>query len=297
MLFTAQEGAKLSLISLQIRPSDCDDFGHVNNAIYVSYFQQALAECEALHLYKEAWRPEGEYRWVPERFNLEYRRPAMYGDLLEGNLWLAKPHSTHPVFGFEICSRSPSTGADASVAVFRARGVWCLKHRESGRYKEIAPDRFAELSGKQGGLPREFHTPAASIETRRYSWDHCIELREVAPDKLVHPQALYQWLEESLFDASAQAGWPLERWFASGFFTLQTRHDSEIFTLPRRGENIRITSRIVEVRRLGGTWLQEVHRTADDQLIARDYSTGVFLNLDGRPAAPPAEILNDIQFG
>ncbi len=196
----------MALISLQIRPSDCDDYGHVNNAIYVSYFQQALAECQTFHIYKEDWRPEGEHYWVPDRLNLEYRRPAIYGDILEGNLWLVKPHSTHPAFGFEICSHSFPSGENASVAIFRARGVWSLKHRKSSRSKEIPSDLLAELPQVAGGLPHDFHAPTPSFEARRYSWDHCVELREVALNGYVHPQALYQWLEESLFDASDQAG-------------------------------------------------------------------------------------------
>jgi len=66
---------------------------------------------------------------------------------------------------------------------------------------------------------------------------------------------------------------------------------------PAPNDTVRITSRLIDARRLGGTWLIEVQNLADGQLLARDYSTGVHLNLEGRPAAPPAQIIQDIQFG
>jgi acyl-CoA thioesterase FadM len=156
---------------------------------------------------------------------------------------------------------------------------------------------LAGLLDPAGILPHNFHLPETSSEPKQYLWEHTSELREIDATRHIHLQVLYQWLEDSLMDAIDQAGWPLSRWLAAGYFTLQTRHDSEILELPGLGDSVSITSRLVDMHRLGGTWLQEVQRSVDGQLLAKDYSTGVFLNLNGRPASPPSEIFEAIQFG
>jgi acyl-CoA thioesterase FadM len=285
-----------SAIPLQIRPCDCDSYGHVNNAVYVSYFQQALAECLANLGHGADWQRDGECWWGPQSLNLEYRRPALFGDKLQGCLWLAAPHRTHPDFGFEVYLQAETPEADAPT-VFRAAGVWCRKQRNGGHAQEIADDTLAALPQAPGTLPRDFHPPAIPPDVRAYHWEHCVGIHEVGAAGHVHPQALYQWLEESIFDACEQAGWPLSRWLAAGIVTYQTRHDTEIHLLPTGDDVVRITSRLVEVRHLGGTWLQEVQRATDGRLFARDYSTGIHVNLEGRPASPPPQIIDDIQHG
>jgi acyl-CoA thioesterase FadM len=281
---------------IQIRPSDCDSYGHVNNAIYVSYFQQALADGLTRRGCGNDWRTEGEYRWEPQTLHLEYRRPATYGENLEARLWLAQPDRIHPGFGFDLRS-NPAAGGDPAPVVFRALGIWTRKQRKNDALCEINREVLEDFSSESGALPRGFEAPAAIASAREYRRERIVELGEVDPTGFVHPQALFQWFEESIHDASAQAGWPLARWLAAGVFTLQTRHDAEIFTLPRGGDTVQIASRLIDARRLGGTWLIEVHRSSNHQLLARDFSTGVHLNLEGRPTAPPAQIIQDIQNG
>ena len=282
---------------IQIRPSDCDSYGHVNNAVYVSYFQQALADELTRRGCGADWRSNGEYRWEPQTVILEYRRPAAYGDPLTARLWLAQPDRIHPVFGFDIRPILAGAGDDTAPALFRGMGIWGRKHRKDDLPSEIRGELLADFPTDAGGLPRGFETPATIPPSREFHREHAVELKEVDPTGRVHPQALFEWFEESIHEASAQAGWPLARWLAAGVFTLQTRHHTEILDLPTTNDVLQLTSRLIDVRRLGGTWLIEVHRASDNRLLARDYSTGVHLNLEGRPTAPPEQIIHDIQNG
>jgi len=63
---------------------------------------------------------------------------------------------------------------------------------------------------------------------------------------------------------------------------------------PRR---IEIVSRLIEIRRVRGTWLHEVYRVATNTLILRDYSTGAFLDWEGDVRAGPAEMLEALTHG
>ena len=119
---------------------------------------------------------------------------------------------------------------------------------------------------------------------------------EVGPDGYVHPQAIYQWIEEGIFSASAQAGWPIQRWQEVGFVVFTIRHDTTFEALPKLGDQITIINRVIDVRRLKGTWLNEIRRESDNALLARNYTTGVFLDLEGHPSTPPEGMMEAIQF-
>ncbi|MGA2111798.1 MAG: acyl-CoA thioesterase [Anaerolineales bacterium] len=286
----------MSLVHLQIRPSDCDIYGHVNNAVYASYFEQTLAQHLAALGFSDDWQPDSPCFWAPQSLTLEYRQAATYGDPLEGRVWLAKLDGVRPAFGFDILrpARFPDHPA---LALFRAVGSWARYFKNSGEPQEIPTALLARFPNDEGSLPRERRPVSPSSDVRKYSFDHRVQRSEAAPSGHLHLQAFYRLLEESLSNSCEQAGWPVERWLAAGFFTVQTRHDSQILSLPKAGETVRMTSQLVESRRLGGTWQLEMQRGADGQVLARDYSTGVHLNLEGHPASPPVQILKDIQFG
>jgi YbgC/YbaW family acyl-CoA thioester hydrolase len=289
-------GLGMFSLRLQVRPSDCDSYGHVNNAVYMSFFEQALAECLSSMGYGLDWRPQGEYSWQARSLTLEYRQAAAYGDALEGNLWSAKPDPVHPAFGFEVVRRT-SSSTDVTLPLFRALGAWSRNCRATDESQQIPAELMTSLPRDRGILPRDPRKAPDPSQAKRYFLDHRVERNEVDPTGHIHLQALFRMLEESLSSACDQAGWPVERWLAAGFFTVQTRHDCQILSLPKAGEDVRIMSQLVEVRRLGGTWLIEAQDPTDGRLLARDYSTGIHLNLEGRPASPPSRILENIQFG
>jgi acyl-CoA thioesterase FadM len=282
---------------LQVRPNECDRFGHVNNAVYASYLQFALAQELTRLGYAQDWGRDGGYFWMPRSLTIEYRQAAKFGDELGARLWLDRPDARYPSFGFEIERRGDGPGSGRPASIVRARSAWQRLLRGTGEPASLPQSVLAGLPAKAGRLPRGFQLPPDSPGPKRYAWDHTVMRAEVGPSDHAHPQALYQWLEEAIFDACDQSGWTLERRIATGYLVFQTRHDTEFVALPQVGDPVRVTSWLVDVRRLRGTWLQEVRKLPGRDPLVRDYSTGVFLDLEGRPAAPPKAMMEEIQFG
>ena len=64
---------------LPVRFRDCDAMGHVNHAVYLTYFEQCRLTC---------WRdrtgePSPHTRVIIARAECDYRAPAVFGDELE----------------------------------------------------------------------------------------------------------------------------------------------------------------------------------------------------------------------
>jgi len=72
---------------LDVRFRDCDPMGHVNNAVYLTYLEQAR-----LHLWQERWhvdpRQPGE-GIILARAEIDFKSPAVYGEKLEVRLSVA----------------------------------------------------------------------------------------------------------------------------------------------------------------------------------------------------------------
>ena len=284
------------MVPLQVRPGDCDSFGHVNNAVYVGYVQQAIACTLAGVGLAADWQPGGDHSWQVRSLSADYRYATCFGEPLAAHLWLENADPLQPVFGCEIRSADTDLAGVEQVKV-RTRSAWVRLARAGGEPTPVPADVLVALPTQAGVAPKPFTAPSDPPNVRSYGWQRHSMRSESDPFGHVHLPAIYHWLEEAIFDASAQAGWPMERWQAEGYFVLQARHDTLFVDHPRFDENTRITSRLIDIRRLRGTWCVELRRHPSNDLLVRDYSTGVFLDLAGRPASLPARIGREIQFG
>lgn len=105
---------------VEVRFADCDPLGHVNNAVYLSYLEQAR-----FGLWRKLWGFNGETALtaargaglILARVECDYRRPSTYGDLLDVRLGLASIGRTSFTYDYAIA------GAGGGPLVAEARTV------------------------------------------------------------------------------------------------------------------------------------------------------------------------------
>lgn len=68
--------------TIKIRGYHLDVYGHVNNARYLEFLEDARWEYLLNHLDLAAWR-EQSLMWVVVNVNINYRRPAALGEVVE----------------------------------------------------------------------------------------------------------------------------------------------------------------------------------------------------------------------
>lgn len=73
---------------LRVRYHEMDALGHVNNAVYQHYLEQAAIEhSEYLGLNLDRYRELGGW-FIMRRVEIDYLRPAIAGDILEVTTWV-----------------------------------------------------------------------------------------------------------------------------------------------------------------------------------------------------------------
>jgi acyl-CoA thioester hydrolase len=87
---------------LRVRHYEMDALGHVNNAVYQNYLEQAAIEhSEHLGLSLDVYRELGGV-FVMRRVEIDYLRPAVAGDTLEVATWLQEMRGTRALRHYEI---------------------------------------------------------------------------------------------------------------------------------------------------------------------------------------------------
>ena len=100
-------------LKLDVRFRDCDALGHVNNAVYLTYLEQARLQC-----WRAMWGFGGEAgSTVPgvimARAEIDYRAQARYGQTLEVRISLAAIGRTSFTYDYEIVDEQDRMVASA----------------------------------------------------------------------------------------------------------------------------------------------------------------------------------------
>jgi acyl-CoA thioester hydrolase len=123
---------------LRVRNYEMDMLGHVNNAVYLHYLEQAAWEhSEYLGVDLARYNDIGGV-FILRRMEIDYLRPAVGGDLLEVTTWADVMHGPRAVRKYEIVH------ASTGQLLVRATAVWAWVERATGRPRAI-PSMLLDL--------------------------------------------------------------------------------------------------------------------------------------------------------
>ncbi len=243
-------------VSLRARWDDCDGLGHVNNSAYAALLRDATE----LALGERALGRLASLR-------IAYRVPVAAGSRVE------------------VALETTSVGDELRRVDYAIRGGGAL-HAEASIEWCLAPSchpsGLPPLDGDLGGKP--------------FRWRELVRTYEVGPDGDVRASAILQWLEHAVFRAALRVGWDAARIAAADVVTLQIGHHLVRDVVAGAGDEVVVTSRLVEMRRASGTWHHEVRRV-DGSLVAADRSRGAFIDGAGRIRAAPRELIDALLGG
>ncbi len=144
-------------------------------------------------------------------------------------------------------------------------------------------DKLEELGVRLDG-------PRPTPDAHRYTNRRRVQFQELDLVQHVNHAVYLQWAGQACFDALLAAGHPLER-------MLQTGHEIQYFAAALDNENIEIVSWIGEVGETGVAWTHEISNADTRKLLARDYSSVIFLNAEHQPASASPQLIEDLLRG
>ena len=113
------------------RAGDIDQLGHVNNAVYVSWVQDAGTE----HWFAQATDAmKATHHWVCLRHEIDYRAPVLAGGTVEVRTWLGAVRG--PRFDRHVDIRHPG----ATKFSCRAVTTWLMVETATGRPRRVGDD-------------------------------------------------------------------------------------------------------------------------------------------------------------
>jgi len=110
---------------LDVRFRDCDPMGHVNNAVYLTYLEQArFAHWRAVWGHNFEGLPDGTPGVILARAEIDYRIPARYGDVLEVRIGLERIGRTSFTYVYDVVDQREQIVANArTVQVMYDYGI------------------------------------------------------------------------------------------------------------------------------------------------------------------------------
>jgi acyl-CoA thioester hydrolase len=124
-------------IPITVQPGDIDELGHVNNAVYLRWVQDA-----ATAHWRHGATPEQQaaIAWVVVRHEIDYRHAALLGDALTARTWVGAASRRT----FER-NTAITRDRDGRLLV-RARTLWVPIDFATGRVLRVGEDVRARFS-------------------------------------------------------------------------------------------------------------------------------------------------------
>jgi acyl-CoA thioester hydrolase len=126
-----------------VRFKDIDAMGHVNNAVYATYFEEARAAFarQVLGLTRL-----DAFDFVVARLEIDFRRPLLYGEDLEAALWVGRMGQRSFTLEYRLTSGANTVAEGRSVQVFYDYASGVPKAVPQGFLDRTAPYLAKEAS-------------------------------------------------------------------------------------------------------------------------------------------------------
>jgi acyl-CoA thioester hydrolase len=127
-------------IPIEVIYRDLDAMGHVNNAVYFSYFELGRQKYwDAVVGLKSVF----DIGFVVASAAIEYRRPAYLGDLLELDVRCPRIGDSSFDFAYELLRKDESVAAGKTTQV-----LWDWDARAKRRFTPALRGRIAEIEAR-----------------------------------------------------------------------------------------------------------------------------------------------------
>jgi acyl-CoA thioester hydrolase len=268
-----------------VREYECDSYGHLNNANYIRFMQEAAFEASAAVGYPKTRYEALGRLWLARETEIEYLRPLYAGDTVEVKTWVADFRQVRSLRRYEFRQNGNSELAA------RASTDWVYLDRASGQVVSVPSEIIAAYSGGDPveRLPRRPFPAPKTTPKEIYTLRQRVEWRDIDAAQHLNNAAYFNYIEDCAVHVAAHYHWPLDRLQAElGIAMMAARHQIEYLQPARLGDLLDISTWLYAIRRTSATRYYRITRTADGALLAQAQTVWVAVNIHtGRPVRIP----------
>ena len=277
--------------TFRVRYGECDALGHVNNAHYLRYMQEAAFDGSAAAGYGVERYAAMHRLWVARQTEIEYLRALRYGESVIVRTWVHDFRKVTSRRNYEM----RLAGTNESVAAGHTE--WAFVDAETGRPALIPMEAvdayFPEGAPPPAALRDRFPaqpTPPEGVYAmrRQVTWD------EIDSAGYVNNPVFLTYAENCGINAVACFNWPIKRMMAEGCVIVARKNQVEYLQAAVLDDELEIATWLSNVKRASATRHYTVKRVSDGALVARINTLGVWMNIkSGLPVRFPHELLSD----
>ena len=278
--------------NFRVRFYECDAHGHMNNANYLRYMQEAAFDASAATGYTLARYQEMQRLWLIRESGIEFLRPLFYNDVVAVKTWVAdfRRVTSRRAYEFSLAE----TGALAA----RAYTDWAFIDTQANRPAKI-PSELHQAFFPEGlpaeTPPRQPFLKAPPPPTSSFKMRREVAFLDIDTMQHVNNAVYLNYVSECSVQALASYGWPWERMQAQGFGIFLRKIVIQYLQPALWGDELEIATWASNVRRATANRHYTIRRARDDELLAQAYSMGVWVNLqNGEPIRIPKDFLADL---
>jgi acyl-CoA thioester hydrolase len=262
--------------TFRVRSYECDAYGHVNNANYLRYMQEAALDASAAVGYDEARYYQIGHIWLIRETQIEYLRPLRYGDSVEVTTWVGDFRRVRSRRFYEL--RHP--GSDELIA--KASTDWVYIERETGRPARVPDEMIAAFApdGIEEAAPRDHFPEAPPPPPGVFTMRREVEWRDIDTAGHVNNATYLNYMEECGILAARSFGWPMRRMQTEGFAIVARQHRIEYRQQAAHGDELAVSTYLSNLGRATATRHYRIERVSDGSLVAQARSLWVFVNLN-----------------
>jgi len=273
----------------KVRHYECDAYGHMNNAVYLRYMQEAGIEAAAAVRFDPHWHESEGRTWLPRRTEIEYMRPLRAGDQVGVKTWVS---------GFRrVISRREyefrKIGEEEIIA--RAQTDWVFLERSRMMPTTIpaeiksafVPETSIESPVPRRKLPKPPSPPEGVFKARRQ-----VEWQDVDVMQHLNNAAYLDYAINAGVQLASAYGWPMKRWMEEGIAFVTRRNCIEYLSPAQMEDELEISTWLFNIRPATVTRHFDICRAATGELLTQIQTVWVMMDLgNGRPMRIPASML------
>jgi acyl-CoA thioester hydrolase len=279
--------------TFRVRYYECDAYGHLNNANYLRYMQEAAFDASTKAGYNHKRYAQIGHHWLIRATDIEYLRPLVYGDAVQVKTWVSdfRRITSRRAYEFRL------EGSDELVA--RAHTDWVFLGTKSQQPASIPremeqaffPEGLPESFSPRDPFPKSPPPPPGVFEMhRKVAW------HDLDAEQHVNNAVYLEYIEECGMQVIAAHGWPFQRMNEAGFAILIRKNQIQYLQPAYLDDELTIRTWASAVKRSTATRHYTIHRISDGALLARVHSLGVWVDLQsGRPIRIPEEFIKDFE--